>query len=85
LDINAADRHGNTATVWAAMMWNATNRAAQLKAAKCDVTIRNENRDTVWALANQRAKRFQLRPGTRPAPSRTFDLASGRKEMLVES
>jgi ankyrin repeat protein len=60
LDLNAVDRHRNTVLGCAII---SRDRTLSTPAAVCDLGMRNENGDTAWELANNRAKRPQLATG----------------------
>jgi hypothetical protein len=57
LDINAVDRHGNSAIGYA-IVSNRTMENWRVPDFPCDPAIRNENGDTAWDLANSSVKRF---------------------------
>jgi hypothetical protein len=58
VNINAQDRHGNTA-VASALLSDCRSGVSEFLKLRCDLKMGNENGDGVWDLGNLRVKRSQ--------------------------
>jgi ankyrin repeat protein len=69
VDVNARDRHGNTALA-CAVLSRFDSLVPELIEKKCELTTRNENGDTMDTIIQNRARRARV--GAKPCPSLTL-------------